>query len=132
MKKLLTITIVILLSITLLTGCGKKDDKKDEIKSNTNENVVKDQVIDELTLTNTSLITKNGESTLVTLVTNSTGSTKTVKTFDIFVKDEKGEVIVTLTGYVGGEVPPGESRTITSNVEMDLSKAKSVEYVIKK
>ena len=99
-----------------VTGCNKKEEvSQDDTSANTNENVIKDQTVAELTLTNTSLITKDGESTLVTLVTNSTDSNKIIKTFNIIIKDSN--IIVTLLGYVGGEVPLGESRTITSTVE---------------
>lgn len=129
MKKL-TIAIILIGFLTF-TGCEKKEEiSKDDTFANTNENAIKDQTVAELTLTNTSLITKDGESTLVTLVTNSTDSNKIIKTFNIIIKDKDNNIIVTLLGYVGGEVPSGESRTITSTVEMDLLNAVSVEYTV--
>ena len=129
MKKL-TIAIILIGFLTF-TGCEKKEEiSKDDTFANTNENAIKDQTVAELTLTNTSLITKDGESTLVTLVTNLTDSNKIIKTFNIIIKDKDKNIIITIPGYVGGEVPSGESRTITSTVEMDLSNAVSIEYTV--
>ncbi len=136
MKNKIIGTISLLLVVGLLTGCGcqnkKEKIKKEETKINTNENVIKDQKVGKLELTNTSLITKNGQSTLVTVVTNNTKEKVLVKSFDIYVKDKDKKLITTLLGYVGEEVPAGQSRTITSNVDRDLTQAYSVEYKINK
>ncbi len=113
----------------------KEDDKKkdtetqEETKANTNEGVIKDQTVGSLEMTNTSLtINKDGTSQLVTSVSNKTAETVTVETFDIYVKDKDGNLLVTLVGYVGGEVPAGETREIVSNVTMDLSNATDISY----
>lgn len=113
----------------------KKDDKKkdtetqEETKANTNEGVIKDQTVGSLEMTNTSLtINKDGTSQLVTSVSNKTAETVAVETFDIYVKDKDGNLLVTLVGYVGGEVPAGETREIVSNVTMDLSAATDISY----
>ena len=133
MKKIITITTITLLSLFLLTGCDKKEEiVVDTTKSNTNEGVIKDQEIDGLTFTKTSLIIKESGSVLVTTVTNTTTETKTVKTFTITVKDSDGNVMVTMDGYIGGEIKQAETKTITSTTEMDLTNASSIEYTINK
>lgn len=134
MKKFKTLTFITIISLLLTTGCDSKKEevKKDEVKSNTNTNVIKDQQVEGLSLTNTSLTTTNGQSTLVTVVSNPTTEKIAVKSFDIIIKDKDGNIIITLLGYVGEEIPAGESRTITSSAEIDLTKATSVEYTIKK
>lgn len=133
MKKTLLVMLSLLLVVGLATGCGcsKKEEKKED-KYNTNEDVIKDQEVEELKLTNTSLKVDNNYSTLVTLVSNPTSEDKEVRVFNIYVKDKNGNEIVTLEGYVGDVVPAGESREITSNVDMDLSNAASIEYEIVK
>lgn len=133
MKKTLLVMLSLFLVVGLATGCGcsKKEEKKED-KFNTNEDVIKDQVVEELKLTNTSLKVDDNYSTLVTLVSNPTSEDKEVRVFNIYVKDKDGKEIVTLQGYVGDVIPAGESREITSNVDMDLSKATSIDYEIVK
>lgn len=133
MKKTLLVMLSLFLVVGLATGCGcsKKEEKKED-KFNTNEDVIKDQVVEELKLTNTSLKVDDNYSTLVTLVSNPTSEDKEVRVFNIYVKDKDGKEIVTLQGYVGDVIPAGESREITSNVDMDLSKAISIDYEIVK
>lgn len=144
MKNKKTIMICLLVAGLLIAGVGvyflffnkdKEDDKKkdtetqEETKANTNEGVIKDQTVGSLEMTNTSLtINKDGTSQLVTSVSNKTAETVTVETFDIYVKDKDGNLLVTLVGYVGGEVPAGETREIVSNVTMDLSNATDISY----
>lgn len=134
MKKIKALAFITIISLLLTTGCDSKKEevKKDEVKSNTNTNVIKDQQVEGLSLTNTSLTTTNGQSTLVTVVSNPTTEKIAVKSFDIIIKDKDGNILITLLGYVGEEIPAGESRTITSSAEIDLTKATSVEYTIKK
>ena len=138
MKKQIKSLLALLLVVTLVTGCGctKKDNKKnnakDDVKVNTEENVIKDQTFEGLTFTNTSLTTTNGVSTLITEVSNSTGSDYTLEEFTITIKNKAGEVITTIPGYVGDVIKNGETRTINSSIDIDLSSASSIEYSVKK
>lgn len=138
MKKQIKSLLALLLVATLVTGCGctKKDNKKnnakDDVKVNTEENVIKDQTFEGLTFTNTSLTTTNGVSTLITEVSNSTGEDYTLEEFTITIKNKDGEVITTIPGYVGDVIKNGETRTINSSIDIDLSNASSIEYSVKK
>lgn len=106
----------------------KPEEPNKPIEGNTNEGVIQDQTVGNLKLTNTSLIVNNGQSQLTTTVTNDTDADIRVETFDIYVKDENGNLITTLLGYVGGIVRKHESRQIVSNCSIDLSNAFSIEY----
>ncbi len=132
MKKKFLVALSLLLVVGLATGCGcskRQEGKKEEKENfNTNEDVVKDQEVGELKFTNTSLKVDKNYSTLVTLVSNPTSNDIEVRIFNIYVKDKDGNEIVKLEGYVGDVIPAGESREITSNADMDLSKAASIEY----
>ena len=138
MKKQIKSLLALLLVVTLVTGCGctnkdnKKNNAKDDVKVNTEENVIKDQTFEGLTFTNTSLTTTNGVSTLITEVSNSTGSDYTLEEFTITIKNKAGEVITTIPGYVGDVIKNGETRTINSSIDIDLSSASSIEYSVKK
>ena len=137
MNKVVKFGLVALISMSLLTGCGCSKQNKDnetnntpaeEEKFNTNEGVIEDKELNGLNFTNTSLEVKDNASTLVTSVTNPTSSAIEVRVFDIIVKDKDGNVMTTLQGYVGGEIPAGQTRKITSNVDMNLTDAVTIEY----
>ncbi len=138
MKNNIQKALLAIFALTLVTGCGcakkdnKKDNTKDDVKVNTEENVIKDQTFEGLTFTNTSLTTTNGVSTLITEVSNSTGSDYTLEEFTITIKNKDGEVITTIPGYVGDVIKNGETRTINSSIDIDLSNASSIEYSVKK
>lgn len=131
MEKIIKIILIGIIGLSLLTGCLKKEEKKEEtIKVNTNEDVIKDQEVEGLKMTNTSLVYEKGTTTLETLVTNNTEVEYTVNKIKITVKDKEGNIITTLTGTIADTIKPGESRTIDSDTPMDLSEAGSIEYSI--
>ena len=138
MKNNIKKALLAIFALTLVTGCvcakkdNKKDNTKDDVKVNTEENVIKDQTFEGLTFTNTSLTTTNGVSTLITEVSNSTGEDYTLEEFTITIKNKDGEVITTIPGYVGDVIKNGETRTINSSIDIDLSSASSIEYSVKK
>ena len=130
MKKALKIILISLMGLSLLTGCGKKEEQEPPIKVNTNENVIKDQEVEGLRMTNTSLVYENGTTTLVTEVTNNTKEDYPVKRIKITVKDKEGNIITTLIGTIADTIKPGESRIIDSDTPIDLSEAESIEYSV--
>ena len=130
MNKTLKIILISLMGLSLLTGCGKKEEQEPPIKVNTNENVIKDQEVEGLTMTNTSLVYENGTTTLVTEVTNNTKEDYPVKRIKITVKDKEGNIITTLIGTIADTIKPGESRIIDSDTPIDLSEAESIEYSV--
>ena len=130
MKKALKIILISLMGLSLLTGCGKKEEQEPPIKVNTNENVIKDQEVEGLTMTNTSLVYENGTTTLVTEVTNNTKEDYPVKRIKITVKDKEGNIITTLIGTIADTIKPGESRIIDTDTPIDLSEAESIEYSV--
>lgn len=140
MKKVLLSSISMLLVLGLATGCGcskkktetKKTETEPEVKVNTEKEVIKDREVDGIKLTNTSLTTVNGISTLVTSVTNDSKSDYHLDEYTIIIKDADGKEIVRIPGYVGDTIKAGETRTINSSVDIDLSNAKSIEYEVKK
>ena len=140
MKKIVNITLMLLVCLTLVTGCGKdktkNDDKKEDnmptIEVNDNQEVIKDQNIDGIEITNTSLVYENGISYLKATVTNNTGSDYELNEYKINVKDSDGNIIVTMPGYVGSVLKNGESKSINTMISEDLSKAYSIEYEVVK
>lgn len=130
---------MLLVCLTLVTGCGKsketnKENKNEPINNeskveiNTNEDVIKDQNIDGIEITQTSLLYEDGLSYLNATVTNNTGTDYTLNEYRINVKDSDGNIIIAIPGYVGSVIKNGESKNMSSVVTEDLSKASSIEY----
>ena len=140
MKKVINITLMLLVCLTLVTGCGKdksknedkKDDNKTTVEVNNNEEVTKAQNIEGITITNTSLVYEDGISYLKATVTNNTGSDYELNEYKINVKDNNGNIIATMPGYIGSVLKNGESKTINTMISEDLSKAYSIEYEVVK
>ena len=136
MKKILGITLSTLLVMGIVTGCGckkkEKEVKEPEVTVNIEKDVIKDQEVDGIKMTNTSLTTVDGISTLITTVTNNTKADYMLKEYTIIIKDAKGSVIATIPGYVGSTIKAGETKTIDSSTNADLTGAKSIEYEVKK
>lgn len=132
MKKIGLLVLVTMSLLTVATGCGCKKKEKEEVKANTEQEVIKDQKVEVFAFTNTSLVYENGTSTLETLVTNTSKEKQFLAEFKIHVKDAKGNVIVTLTGFIGDSIEAGSSKKITSTYGSDLTNAAKIEYEIVK
>lgn len=133
MKKSIITLLVLLSALLVFTGCGKKKEKEEiDVKVITEEEVIKDQEVDGLKLTNTSLTRVDNNWTLITEVANNTGADYKLDEFTIIFKDAEGNVVATLPGYVGGTIPNGSTRTINSSTIRDLSNVTKVEYEVKK
>lgn len=137
MKKIMLITMSVLVSLGLLTGCGKKKNDTDnegnnpsqeEVKVNTSEDVIKDQQVETLLFEQTSLI-YDGNSTLETTVTNTGSEVVNFSSFNIHVMDGDTEMVV-LHGFIGDSIQPGESIILSSTYGDDLTKATSITYEI--
>lgn len=142
MKKIINISLLLLLSLALIVGCNKNNKQNDEVDNNTendnkttvevnmNEDVIKNQNIDGIEITNTSLVYEDGISYLNATVTNHTGTDYELSEYRISVKDSNGNVIVTIPGYIGNILKDGESKLINTMISEDLSKATSIEYEV--
>ena len=130
MKKIAYLITVSLIILNITTGCGKKKIKNENVKINTNENVIGDQKIDALSFTNTSLVYEDNTSIFKTLVTNNSKKIIEFSKIEIHIKDEFGKEIVVLPGYVGDKIESGQSYLLTASYPNDLTKAKSVTYEI--
>ena len=130
-KKVLNLLLILVLVIGVV-GCGNKkvETKSDEhvIKENKNKGVVREQTVDGISFTNTSLKTVDGMSTIETTITNNTDSEYTKEKFTIIIKDKNGDVIQKMPGYINDTIPAGGSIVINSGIDVDLSNAYSVEY----
>ena len=128
---------LLLLLLFIITGCScsKKTNEKEEkklkdVEVNKNQEVTKDQELEMFTFTKTSLVYEDNTSYLTTLVKNNSNEKQYLQEFTIHIKDESGNDIVTLPGYVGDYLDADEERLITSSYRSDLTKASSISYEI--
>ena len=141
MKKIVFISLSMLLSISLITGCGKKktenpdnegnignNPEQEEVKTNTDEDVVGDKQVESLKFEETSLI-YDGNSTLETLITNVGTETVHLSSFKIHVMNGDTEM-VELHGFIGDAIEPGESILFSSTYGDDITMATSINYEI--
>ena len=61
----------------------------------------------------------------------SSASSQSIRTIDVVYKDDSGNEITRLSGYVGNTID-GESRKLVVGTDEDLSNAYSIEYIINK
>lgn len=130
-KKICLITLICI----LLTGCGTKKNNKNESKKDNqvkielkDDSIVKEQTIDGLKISNVKMEVIDGITTYTASITNITNSNIEVDNIKIVVKDDKNDILATLTGYIGAILKPNDTKNIVNTTDIDLSKAKSISY----
>lgn len=134
MKKIALLSLVFVALMT--TGCGsekeaKKENKKEpETVINTEKDVIKDQEVDGLTMSNTVLSTTDGVTTLTVEVKNNSGEDYHLSKINVIVKDVTGNTIFTVPCYIGNVITNGATKMINTTLDVDLNNAVSIEYNI--
>ena len=130
MKKILTLSISMLLVLGLVTGCGcnKKEEKKETNTNTGTQTVVDDQIYEGLEFVNVGA----EKGIIKTVVINNTGVVYEGSKFSMKIMDEKGNVLKEATDEVKDKMETGTTKTIETKVDIDLSKAASIEYSIVK
>ena len=127
--------LIILFSLVFITGCSfnKKNDTSNEhiVRANTNDEVIKDNELENFSFKNTSLVYEDNTSTLITTVKNNSNDNSYLEEFKIHVYKDDIELI-TLTGYVGSFLSPLEEKVIVSSYGEDITSATSITYEIKR
>lgn len=135
MKKILVISMLAVISISMITGCGKKkeEEKKQQeqgkVNVNTKEEVIGDKQVEVFKFEKTSLTYDNKVTRLQTRVTNTSEEEQTLIQFRVhFIKDEKE--IINLPGYVGKTLKPKETKILTTTYGGDITDITRIEYEI--
>lgn len=125
MKKI----VIVLLLTALMTGCQNKPNKapEKELEENKQEgSVVKDQIFIGL-----EFITMNiSGREITTQIINNTGALYEPSNFKIVVKDKEGNLIDTIIGNTKEAINSGETKTVISSTNVDLSNAYRIQYSI--
>lgn len=134
MKKVLLTTLA-LVSLIMVSGCGKKENQplpkftEEVIKANTNEEVIKDQEVNGIKLSNISVVYEKNESILTISITNISSSVIPVDSVVAKYTYEDGK---TSQIDILVDTPLVTQQTVyaTGTTTDDLTKAKKVEYEI--
>ena len=126
MKKIIIISISLLLGLNLVTGCECKRKENNEKKQDQNQSVVKDQIFEGLEFVNVGA----SDGVIKTVIINNTGVVYEGSKISMKVMDESGNVLGEATDEVKGTMETGTTKEISTKVNFDLSKAVSIEYGI--
>ena len=126
MKKIIIISISLLLGLYLVTACGCKRKENNEKKQDQNQSVVKDQIFEGLEFVNVGA----SDGVIKTVIINNTGVVYEGSKISMKVMDESGNVLGEATDEVKGTMETGTTKEISTKVNFDLSKAVSIEYGI--
>ena len=129
MKKIIITSISMLLVLSLVTGCGKKDKDNNTNNgetTNKEQTVVEDQIFEGLEF----VIVGASDGVVKTVVINNTGVVYEGSKFSMKIMDANGNVLVEATDEVKGAMETGTTKEISTKVKADLSKAASIEYSI--
>ena len=127
MRKIL----IILFGLVLITGCGGNKETTELIKVNQNDNIIKEQVVSNLTLNNTTLYYEKGVSTFNVKINNNSENNINISSFKIIFKNQNGTIITTLMANDINEIKSHDNKNVLITSDIDLSNAYSVEYEIK-
>lgn len=112
--------------LLILTACATNNNKNIDEKQNNDNDVLINQNYDGLEFVNA----KISNSEIVTVVINNTGYTYEGSKFKIKIMDESGNTIKEIIDKVSGKVENGTTKTIKTKIDIDISKASSIEYSI--
>lgn len=122
----------ILININLLSNKEKEEEKNqiEGIELVEDKNVLKDSKIENLDITDISIVTRDEISTYNASITNNTDDEiKFDKLYAVFHEDETTNEIIIASDFT---LEPNESKSISIESEINLSKTTKIEYVVKK
>jgi len=107
-----------------------------KIVSNTyaspDDNYLVNQTVDGLSFENASLISENGISKYIVNVVNDNKDDYSLKTINVTFKDNEGNEITTLLGYIGDSLSPNEEKVLNISTDQEITGISSIEYKINK
>ena len=89
---------------------------------------LKDQRVDGLLFTRTKYETNK----LIVIVKNESDEVYNLKTIDVTFKDNSGNEITTVNGYIGDKIEANGKKQLVVQTDIDLSSANTITYTINK
>lgn len=126
-KKLIIIIAIIVLIVVIVFLVKSKDTTETTIENNI---ATSDIEIDKVTFSDITKVYENGITTLSAKMTNNTSKTKNF-TVNITLKNEKGEVVQSLTQVVEN-LETGRSKILSTGIMGDYSNIKDIKFELAK
>ena len=89
---------------------------------------LKDQRVDGLLFTRTKYETNK----LIVIVKNESDEVYNLKTIDVTFKDNSGNEITTVNGYIGDKIEANGKKQLVVQTDIDLSNANTITYTVNK
>lgn len=132
---LLFIFLGVMVGIIVYNGIDNNSDNTSNIDKdgdgdviyNTNEEVIGDKEINEVSFTNIECSFDGNQSLFKYTITNHGDKSIILDDYELVVKDQNKEVIAILVPGIDNEIKPGESYDTGNVIDMDLSNATSIE-----
>ncbi len=130
MKNLKKFLVVMLLVCPILVGCTSEKEEQKKEEENTDTSVFKTVTKDNLVYRNSSFeVTENG-TTIITEVENIGEDSREITTVALELKDKDGNIVDTLSSYIGKDIKPNDSEATIAKTEADLSNVVSIDYSV--
>lgn len=121
---------ILLILLFLISGCSLKNEEIINPIVNSNQLIIEEQNINNLTFKNVSLSYQNGISTFIVSVVNNNNEVVSFKEILVKFKNKNGKEIITLNGALGN-IDIGGTIEVNITSDIDLSEAYSLEYILK-
>lgn len=130
--KYFKVLLILLFSISIITGCGKKDEEK-KLETQ-NEKVEEKQKIiaDSFEFTTNSVNFENNNSVFDINVKNISNEERYINEFLIHVKDTNGNELAGLYGYVNEKIEANGERVVSCSFGGNLSNYSTLEFEVLK
>ena len=128
-KKLVAVLAIIPILILVIVLINTVSYSKNDAQPN---NISQEQVVEGIKVSEAIIIQDKGLSNYTAKVTNTKEETTKVEGLTITFYDSNNKKITTLYGYVGRELEPNETISISASVDNDLKEANRVEIELKK
>lgn len=131
---LVLIIFILIISIKFFTKPQTTKTPKPETntieKKNTNEKVVEDKIVNNLKFTNINCVYDGNYSIITYKIINTGTTTIKLSEYELIVKDKDNNIITNIMPDIDKELKPNEEYETGNTINMDLSKAYSIEVSI--
>lgn len=128
----LKVLLIILSCVSIVTGCGKKNNEKQDNNNETKVEENKKVQADSFEFTTNSVNFENENSVFDINVKNIANEERYINEFLIHVKDAEGNELASLYGYVNETIEAQGERVISCSFGNNLSNYSSLEFEVLK
>lgn len=137
MKKIINISLVLILSMTLLVGCSKKQDNNldnsNNIENNNsnileNKDVLGIQIVEQFTFEITSLTYENDVSILEYNIINNSDEEIVIPYYTVLISDKDGIRYEFDKSHKDKILKPNKTIKVKKEIKKDLTKATSINF----